>query len=446
VSLIRPDIQGRQVGDPVKRSIFRLGHLALWLAACRWSHSTSGFLLTGPGLSLLLDRYLTRLLPCRRPIAWGREITLRSAYALSGGIGFYCARPSIVPLAEAACLGAMVSLTAFLLDALVEQVTRWLGPSDLGNSSQLAWRAGFWLILLALLALLVPAIVTLHPLHTVPKRTPASFGLPFEDIRFRTADGLELAGWVVPHERARGNVIFCHGHGRNRGHVAGLLETLHALGLNVLAFDFRGHGDSAGHTSTFGHGEVADILAAAAYVHQRFPGQPLFLVGVSLGAAVSLQALPQLPNVQGVWVEGCFSHLTHAIRSELGWAPACSRGPLLALYSGVGWVDCGFWARHIKPIDSLGRLRIPIYFVHGQRDALVPFADGQALYAAYTGPKWHWWVENATHYNVRQSHREEYLQRLWAFLEDRLAASRGETDPRGPRSDLDSGRRPALAD
>jgi fermentation-respiration switch protein FrsA (DUF1100 family) len=257
-------------------------------------------------------------------------------------------------------------------------------------------------------------IVTLHPLHTVPKRTPASFGLAFEDIRFRTADGLELAGWVVPHERARGDVIFCHGHGRNRGH------------------------DSAGHTSTFGHREVADLLAAEAYVRQRFPGQPLFLVGVSLGAAVSLQALPQMPNVQGVWVEGCFSHLSHAIRSELAWAPACLRGPLLALYNGLGWVDCGFWARRIKPIDSLSRVRVPIYFVHGQRDELVPLADGEALYAACAGPRWRWWVENATHYNVRQGHSEEYLRRFRAFLEDRLAVVRASDGPSQTHAEADN--------
>jgi fermentation-respiration switch protein FrsA (DUF1100 family) len=409
--------------------IFCLGHLALVLAACRWSHSTSGFLVTGPGLSLLLDRYLTRLLPWTHPIAWRKEIVLRSGSALLGGIGFYCMRPGTVPVEEAAYRGAMVSLIVFLLEALIRQVTRWVGLSDPSRSpSRSAWRAGLWpgLILGGLFVPLMPVIVGLHPLHTVPKRTPASFGLAFEDVRFQSADGLELAGWVVPHERARGNVIFCHGYGRNRGHMAGLLETLHDLELNVLAFDFRGHGESAGHTSTLGHREVADLLAAEAYVRKRFPDQPLFLVGVSMGAAVSLQALPQLPDVKGVWVEGCFSHLSHAIRSELAWAPACLRGPLLALYNGLGWVDCGFWARRIRPIDSLNQVCVPIYFVHGQRDELVPFADGEALYAAYAGPKWHWWVENATHHDVRQKHREEYLQRFRAFLEDRLAAVRGE--------------------
>src|SRR5262249_282114 len=72
--------------------------------------------------------------------------------------------------------------------------------------------------------------------------------------------------------------------------------------------------------------------------------------------------------------------------------------------------------------------------VHGQFDELVPFADGQALYAAYAGPKWHWWVKNATHYNVRQRHHQEYLQRLRAFVEGCLAACDANTavDRRAP--------------
>src|SRR5207244_11949273 len=141
-------------------------------------------------------------------------------------------------------------------------------------------------------------LIALHPLRMVPPRTPTAFGLAFEDVHFTTADGIRLGGWLVACPQARGNVIFCHGWGRNRGHVAGLLPTLHGLGLNVLAFDFRGHGDSEGHTSTFGHREVRDLAAAVAYVRGRFPGRPLFLVGISLGAAVSLQALPQLGDVR----------------------------------------------------------------------------------------------------------------------------------------------------
>jgi hypothetical protein len=267
-----------------------LGHAAVLAAAWHWTCSTGGFLVTGGGLVLLLDRYAWRLLPWG-PVAWKREALVRGGSFLAGAAAFFFMRPGIVPLWEAAYRGLVVCVVVFAAEVLAGLVP---------PRGRLAVRG----LVIAGVVGLVPLIGSLHPLHTVPKRTPASLGLAFEDVRFRTADGLELAAWLVPHADARGNVIFCHGHGRNRGHVAALLPDLHQMRLNVLAFDFRGHGDSPGHTSTFGHREVEDLCAAEAYLSRRFPGQPVFLVGVSLGAAVSLQALPRLSHVRGVWIEG----------------------------------------------------------------------------------------------------------------------------------------------
>ena len=278
---------------PVKQIIALLCHLAVLLTVFHWTDSTSAFLTTGLGLALLLDRYVLRLLPWP-PFAWKKELCIRTGYFFAGAVAFYFMRPNIVPFREAAYRGMIVCLVAFFLEQIV--------PCRSG------WRTGLTLrsIAIALIVLLIPVIAALHPLHTVPKRTPAVLGLAYEDVRFRTGDGIELAAWLVPHPQPRGNLIFCHGHGRNRGHVAGLLQTFHELGLNVLAFDFRGHGDSAGHTSTFGRREVQDLLAAEVYLSERSPHQPLLLAGISLGAAVSLQALPQLPQVRGVWSEGAF--------------------------------------------------------------------------------------------------------------------------------------------
>jgi len=319
----------------------------------------------------------------------------------------------------------MLALAAMPVEALLECWAARAHPARTETSRARLFR--HWsllprLLLAGLLVLIVPVFAGLHPLRTVPKRTPAAQGLEFEDVRFTSTDGIELAAWVVPHRQAVGNIIFCHGHGRNRGHVAGLLPTFHELGLNVLALDFRGHGDSPGHTSTFGHREVHDLLAAAAYVQKRFPDRPLFLAGISLGAAVSLQALPQLPEVQGVWSEGCFSRLSEVMESEFTPVPTVLRQPLLAMYDWLAWADCGLWGPDVNPIAALKGLHVPIYFCHGQEDELVPLAEAEALYRAYDGPKWNYWVPNATHYNLRQGHREEYLNRLRTFLEARLAA------------------------
>jgi len=401
----------------VRKAPALLCHLLLLLAALHWSHSVSGFLLNGPALALLLDRYLLRLLPWATPVNWPGEASARGVFFLFGAVVFYMLRPGIVPWWEALYRGAMVSVAAFVVEFCVGLVSR----------SRAGWQGGLALRLtcLGLFVLLIPEAAALHPLHTVPKRTPAALGFAFEDVRFHTADGVRLAAWVVPHPQARGNVVFCHGHGRNRGHVAGLLPTLHGLGLNVLAFDFRGHGDSEGHTSTFGSREVDDLLAAAAYLRERFPGRPLFLVGISLGAAVALQALPQLPDVQGVWSEGAFARLSTPVENEFRLVPRWLRVPLVAAYHWVGWLDCGMWVPAVNPVDVVARTSVPAYFCHGRKDELVPFSEGEALYAAHGGPSWHWWVENATHYNVRQRNPEEYLGRLRSFLEDRL----GEVPP-----------------
>lgn len=404
----------------MRKSLALFCHLILLLAALRWSHSASGFLLNGLALSLLLDRYVLGIAPWTTPINWPRELVVRAAYFVFGTAGFYLMRPGIVPWWEAAYRGAVVSAAAFVLET----------ASGLAIRSPAAWRGrlGLWLVSVSLLALLIPVGAALHPLHTLPKRTPAALGLAFEEVQFRTADGVRLSGWLVPQPQARGNVLFCHGHGRNRGHVAGLLPALHGLGLTVLAFDFRGHGDSEGHTSTFGHQEVNDLLAAAAYLRERSPGRPLFLIGISLGAAVCLQALPRLPDVRGVWSEGAFARLRVPIENEFRLLPALMRRPLVAAYHWLGWLDCGLWVPEINPVDSVAETRVPVYFCHGRKDELVPFTEAETLYAAQAGPKWHWWVENATHYNVRQRNSEEYLRRLGTFLEDRL----GEVGNKNP--------------
>ncbi len=382
----------------MRRAATLLTYAIVLLLAYRSTHSASGFLVTGLGVIALLDRYAGRLFS-PAPGSVRREVVLHVGSFGVGAATFFLMRPGIVPLWEAAYRGLVVCWMVLLIETAGRRL-RWV-PA----------------VLVCLIALLVPSLAALHPLHTVPKRTPAALGLAFEDIRLRSADGVELAAWLVPYPDARGTLVFCHGHGRNRGHVAGLLTMLQDMKLNVLAFDFRGHGASDGHTSTFGREEVDDLEAAVAYVEQRFPGRPVLLAGVSLGAAVSLQALPRLPQVRGLWSEGAFARLRHAVNREFAALPDCLRNPLVRTNYLFGWLDCGLWAPAVNPIDRLEGVRVPVFFCHAREDELVPFSDGQALYDTYAGPKERWWVDGATHYNVRQQNAEEYKRRMKEFLE-----------------------------
>jgi len=383
-----------------------LVYVAILLLAYRFTSSSSGLLLTGFGLVLLLDKYLFHCLHWPQ-FAWQREITIRGGSFLGGAITFYLLRPGMVPLEEAIYRGFMICLASLFMERAWPLIGR---PR--------------WATLSGVAALAVPWLAFLHPLHTVPKRSPDTLGLAYEDVRIPCRDGAHLAAWLVPHSSARGNVIYCHGHGRNRGQGAGVFATLHALGLNILAFDFRGHGDSPGHTSTLGDREVGDLLAAVRYLRARFPDQPLFLMGTSMGAAVILQALPRIPDVCGVWSEAAFSRLAQTIEQQFDWLPRPLRSPLLTGYHILGWVDCGMWIPSINPVSCLEGLRTPVFFCHGEDDQLVPIAEGRELYDAYAGPKSCWWVKGAAHYNIRQRNPEEYRHQLRSFVENCLSAGR----------------------
>jgi len=96
-------------------------------------------------------------------------------------------------------------------------------------------------------------------------------------------------------EPGGGQAVLCHPHPRYGGSMAdGVLDCLAkrllAAGVGVLRFNFRGVGASA---SGFdgGRGEVQDLLAAAAWLRDCFPGEPLWAGGYSFGAWVTWEAL-----------------------------------------------------------------------------------------------------------------------------------------------------------
>jgi alpha-beta hydrolase superfamily lysophospholipase len=242
-------------------------------------------------------------------------------------------------------------------------------------------------------------------------------GLAYEDVRLPTADGLELAAWLIPHEEPRGSIIFCHGHGVNRQQSFLIMHWAHNMRLNLLAFDFRGLGESPGHTATFGLREAPDLLAAEAYLKGRFPEKPIFLFGISYGAGVALQALPQLHHVRAAWIESCFSRLSDAADNHFAAVDPRLRSGLIYVYSTLILIDCGCWPMNANPIDHLDKTRIPIFFCHGKEDELLPFAQGQALYDRYQGPKYCYWVDRAGHAILHAQAGEQYARRLSTFFE-----------------------------
>ncbi len=119
--------------------------------------------------------------------------------------------------------------------------------------------------------------------------------LPCERVYITSQDGLQLAGDWHAGEPGHPVHICCHGYrGLGVRDFCGGAQTLLGRGDTVLLIHQRGQGDSQGHTMTFGIREREDVRLWAEYCAKRCPDTPLFLHGISMGAATVLMPCPCL--------------------------------------------------------------------------------------------------------------------------------------------------------
>src|SRR3954468_7857883 len=107
-------------------------------------------------------------------------------------------------------------------------------------------------------------------------------------------------------ERGRSNgiraaVILAHPHPQYGGtmHTKAIFQSAKAfarIGCAVLRFNFRGVGTSAGSFAD-GIGEMDDFRAALDFMQGRYPGVPLWAMGMSFGSWIALAAGAGDPRV-----------------------------------------------------------------------------------------------------------------------------------------------------
>ncbi len=136
-----------------------------------------------------------------------------------------------------------------------------------------------------------------------------------------------MQSWLP--ERVRASVVIVHGLGEHSGRYAHVAKALVDAGCAVYALDLRGHGQSEGSRAMidrFSHA-VEDINQLVEKVRKKYSGKPQFLLGHSMGGALSLRyALKYGDRISGLILSG------PAV--ALDGAPACIKpiSKLLSLF------------------------------------------------------------------------------------------------------------------
>jgi len=145
-----------------------------------------------------------------------------------------------------------------------------------------------------------------HPVAAVT-RTPASAGLAFDAVGFATTEAGEarLRGWWVPAGQearfGRYTVLYLHGQDGNLGDTVDELAMLHAVGVNVLAFDYRGYGQSAfERPSEARWREDAEWALHYLTGTRQVAAGSIVLEGRELGANLALEVAAAHPELAGV--------------------------------------------------------------------------------------------------------------------------------------------------
>jgi fermentation-respiration switch protein FrsA (DUF1100 family) len=194
-----------------------------------------------------------------------------------------------------------------------------------------------------------------------------STGFSYEDVYFKTEDGVQLNAWFLDEPNRFGHAFYFHGAATNVAMVGPAVSKLRErLRLAILLVDYRGYGKSGGTPSE--EGVFADARAASAWMCRRcgLSSSELILMVYSLGGAVAID-LAAAQGARAIVLQNTFSSLGEVFERH---APAGLQ------------VQAQF-----ESMVKISRYRGPVLFSHGTQDVLVPVDLALRLFGAHRGQK-----------------------------------------------------------
>lgn len=131
--------------------------------------------------------------------------------------------------------------------------------------------------------------------------TPDEIGWNYEELRIKTADGLELNAWIyAPNpavDRQTILILASHDYG-NMSYFVYHAATLANRGFTVVTFDYRGFGKSSdfeiNRRNIYYLKFSIDLAAVVNEISNRFSGKKVGVWGLSMGTIVASKAYPEI--------------------------------------------------------------------------------------------------------------------------------------------------------
>jgi len=206
-----------------------------------------------------------------------------------------------------------------------------------------------------------------------------------EVLRLDAADNTPLVASFFKTQTASDSrcILLQHGVASQRLEMPGFIRDFPLAGFSVLSVDSRGHGESGGNRVSYGALERDDMRRWFALLKQRPECRDgLYGLGLSMGAAILLQTLPDLPEVKAAAAESPFSSFR-----EIGYDRIGQVLPLLR-WLNRPMVEIGFLYANavrginfnaVSPLEAAPRIQAPVLLIHGTADHNIDIRHSELL-------------------------------------------------------------------
>ena len=243
-----------------------------------------------------------------------------------------------------------------------------------------------------------------YPDRLPPDAIPPTWTPPgAEEVWLTCEDGVRIHGLWWGEPAGRPAILFLHGNAQDVYSWSLVREDLEAAACRLLLIDYRGYGKSEGEPSE--SGLYLDGRASLSWLQgQGIPAGDTVIFGKSLGGGVACE-IARDRVLAGLVLESTFTSLASVAGNLFPFAPGMKPG-----------------AHAYDSVNKLKEISCPLLVIHGERDMLIPVAEGLALYQAAGEPRELFIVRGAGHNEVSIVAGEAYGRTLRDWLDGEPAA------------------------
>jgi uncharacterized protein len=279
---------------------------------------------------------------------------------------------------------------------------------------------------------------TLYPKRQPLVRFPDEYGIVYEDVEFKSTDGLSLKGWFIPGKRNKVVIVthpmFCNRHGLMARYQSRLtsvksgidllvsIKALNDAGYSIFTFDFRNHGESKKGVTGVGLNEYQDVLGALDYLENRgdIDSSDIGLVGFCMGANAMIVAISK--------AKARFTKAKCLIAIQPVTMLVFTRSYIKNLYTPFGLILLpmidrirqwrgGYSLKEMSPQEFVKDVTVPTLYVQARTDPWTELTDIQCFYEETAGPKVFWWLEEQMSRIDAYNYVGQHPQKMTAFLQ-----------------------------